>query len=175
MDKMHIDASSRLQTEPLTILLGLLKLEYCCQPSAMRTLGYINLLPWHYQASCLPMAGKSCTSVGAAKLNDNHAQIEFILHESGFFNSRNKALRGIFILVETCSPFFRVDVPFIVGDTKGHDYTPHFMEIQQLCRIWKCPTSLVSLYSKGVYKKRYPNKVQDLLAVQNDAGFRAIL
>ena len=179
LDKTHIDASSRLQMEPLTISYGLLKLEYRCQPSAMRILGYINLLPVHYQASRLPMAGKSRMSVGAAKLNDYHAQIEFILHESGFLQLQEQGFAWNLHFGGNVYPvIFRVYVPFIVGDTEGHDrlcghYTARFMEIQQLCRICKCPTSLSS-YSKGVYKKRYPNELQDLLAVQNDAGFRAI-
>ena len=55
LDKTHIDTGSRLQMEPLTISHGLLKHEFRCQPSAMRILGYINLLPVHYHASRLPM------------------------------------------------------------------------------------------------------------------------
>ena len=37
-------------------------------------------------------------------------------------------------------------VPFIVGDTEGHDrlcghYTARFATVKQLCRVCECPTN----------------------------------
>ena len=45
LDKIHFDTGSHLQMEPLNTSHGLLKHEFRSQPSAMRILGYINLLP----------------------------------------------------------------------------------------------------------------------------------
>ena len=126
------------------------------------------------------MAGKTRLSVTAAKLNDYHAQIEFILRESGCLQLQEQGFAwNLHIGGKTHPVVFCSHVLFIVGNTEGHDclcghYTARFIEIQQLCCICKCPASLSS-YSKGVYKKRYPNQIQDLLTVQNDAGFRASL
>ena len=179
LDKTHIDSSSRLQMEPLTVSHGLLKHEFRSHPSAMRILGYINLQPVHYTASRLPMSGETRMTVAAAKLNDYHAQIEFILQESGFLQLQNYGFSWNLQFGGQVYPVvFRLYVPFIVGDTEGHDrlcghYTARFEGIQQLCRVCKCPTKLSS-YSKGVYKKRYPDEIQTLIANKNDAGLRSI-
>ena len=178
LDKTHIDASSRLQMEPLTMSHGLLKHEFRSQPSAMRILGYINLSPVHYRASSLPMTGKTRMSVAAAKLNDYHAQIEFILRESGYLQLQDQGFNwNLHFRGREYPVTFRTYVPFIVGDTEGHDrlcghYTARFDTIQQLCRICKCPTEL-SHYSKGKFRKRYPKEMQALLAANDDAGHRA--
>ena len=45
MDKTHVDTSSRLYMEPITVSHELLKQEFRSLPSAMRILGYINRVP----------------------------------------------------------------------------------------------------------------------------------
>ena len=178
LDKTHIDSSSRLHMEPLYVLHGLLKHKFRSQPSAMRILGYINLSHVYYKASQLPMTGLTRMSVAAAKLNDYHAQIEFILRESGYVQLQNQGFDWILQFRGEQFPVtFRTYVPFIIGDTEGHDrlcghYTARFENIQQLCRVCKCPSALSS-YSKGVYQKRTPRELLTLLTSHNDAGFRA--
>ena len=56
MDKTHVDSSSRLYMEPITVSHGLLKQEFRLLPSAMRILGNINLEPVHYDHTRLPLS-----------------------------------------------------------------------------------------------------------------------
>ncbi|KAI2495148.1 hypothetical protein MHU86_19379 [Fragilaria crotonensis] len=63
---------------------------------------------------------------------------------------------------------FHPYVPFIIGDTEGHDrlcghYTARFSQIQQLCRICECPTYL-SGYSKSNFRHRVPKKIDALVS-----------
>ena len=58
-------------------------------------------------------------------------------------------------------------VPFIVGDTEGHDrlcghYTARFSAIKQLCRVCECPT-LLSGYSKAKFPHRKPKIINRLV------------
>jgi hypothetical protein len=62
---------------------------------------------------------------------------------------------------------FHPFVPFIIGDTKGHDrlcghFTARFAQIQHLCCICKCPTSLTG-YSKSKFLHRHPKSIDALL------------
>ena len=50
----------------------------------MRILGYVHLEPVHYDRTQIPHLNGTRLSSAAARLNDYHAQIEFILRESGF-------------------------------------------------------------------------------------------
>ena len=45
------------------------------------------------------------------------------------------------------------NIPFITGDTEGHDhlcrhYTAQISAVKQLCRVCECPTHLSAGYSK---------------------------
>ncbi len=62
---------------------------------------------------------------------------------------------------------FHPFVPFIIGDTEGHDrlcghYTARFSQVQQLCRICECPTYITG-YSKSKFPHRLPRKIDTLV------------
>ena len=67
-------------------------------------------------------------------------------------------------------------MPFIVGDTEGHDrlcghYTARFEAIKQFCLVCKCPTRLCA-YSKGRYNKRYPKEYKRMIEHSDTDGLR---
>ena len=142
MDKTHKDTSSWLYMEPLPVSHGLLKQEFRSQPSVMCILGYINLAPVHYDRTRIPrLKNGTRLSIAAARLNNYHAHIEFILRESGFLRLQelgfnwNLHIGGVVLPVT-----FRMYVPYIIGDAEGHDhlcghYTARFEAIKQLCRV----------------------------------------
>jgi hypothetical protein len=140
MDKTRVDTSSRLQMEPLTASYGLLKQEFRLLPSAMRILGYINLEPVHYDRTRIPRLNGTRLSSAAARLNDYHAQIEFIF-ESGFLRLQELGFNWNLCIGGVVHPVtFHMYVPFIVGGTDGHDrvrvhYIARFKAIKQLCRV----------------------------------------
>jgi hypothetical protein len=62
---------------------------------------------------------------------------------------------------------FEPYVPFIIGDTKGHDrlcghYTARFSAVKQLCRVCECPTNF-SGYSKSKFAHRLPKDINKLV------------
>ena len=177
MDKTHVDTSSRLYMEPITVSHGLLKQEFRSLPSAMRILGYINLEPVHYDRKTLPRLNGTRLSLAAARLNDYHAQIDFILRESGFLRLQELGFNWNLRIGGVVRPVtFRMYVPFIVGDTEGHDrlcghYTARFEAIKQLCRVCKCPTRLCA-YSKGRYNKRNPKEYARMIGRSDTDGLR---
>ena len=124
----------------------------------MRVLGYIYLqaTPGNKEdivhegvpTSDLTVAFRSKTKANKAahNLNDYHAQIEFILQVSGFIELQEAGFKWILNYRNRKIPVtFRMYVPFIVGDTEGHNrfcghFTARFGAICQLCRICECPT-----------------------------------
>ncbi|KAI2491070.1 hypothetical protein MHU86_23514 [Fragilaria crotonensis] len=164
MDKTHIDMAGRLQMEPITVSHGLLNHITRRLPSAMRILGYIN----HSTPANLPSDAEIDPKFNAPAdlpkdvhrvnnpircpdenvswatllLNETHMQIQFILEESGFLQLQKYGFRWNLQYNGTMHPVvFHPYVPFIIGDTEGHDrlcghYTARFSQIKQLCRIW---------------------------------------
>jgi hypothetical protein len=62
-------------------------------------------------------------------------------------------------------------VPFIIGDTEGHDrlcghYTARFASVKKLCRACECPTYETG-YSKGRYRHRKPRLINNLVRAGN--------
>ena len=190
MDKTHIDMAGRLQMEPITISHGLLNHDVRRLPSAMRVLGYINhSTPAHLPADAkidlnfntptdlpkgvarvkdpLPCPNDD-VSWATLTLNETHMQIQFILEESGFLRSQKHGFRWNLRYNGAIHPIvFHPFVPFIIGDTEGHDrlcghYTARFSQVQQLCRICECPTNFTG-YSKSKFPHRLPRKMDTLV------------
>jgi hypothetical protein len=191
MDKTHIDLAGRLQMEPITISHGLLNHDIRRLPIAMRILGYIHhSTPPHLPSGadvdsefnspvgladdvvrvkdpiCRPANGD--VSWATLLLNETHMQIQFILEESGFLRLQNSGFKWNLQYNNTIHKVvFHPYVPFIVGDTEGHDrlcghYTARFMEVKQLCRICECHSYLTG-YSKSKFPHRLPKKVDSLV------------
>ena len=62
---------------------------------------------------------------------------------------------------------FHPYVPFIVGDTEGHDrlcghYTAQFAKVNQLWRACECPTDMTG-YSQARYPHRKPSVIDRLV------------
>jgi hypothetical protein len=96
-------------------------------------------------------------------LNETHMQIQFILEESGFLQLQirdsNKSYTSMKIYPVVLHPY----VPFIIGDTEGHDrlfghYTARFSAVKQLCRECECPTNF-SCYSKSKFTHHLPKDI----------------
>ena len=191
MDKTHLDMAGRLHMEPITISHGLLNHITRRLPIAMRILGYIDHgtpaliepsdaeidaifnspadLPKgvHHVKDPLQQPHES-VSWAALLLNETHMQIQFILEESGFLRLQKHGFRWNLQYNGTIHPVvFHPYVPFIVGDTEGHDrlcghYTTRVLQVQQLCRICECPTYLTG-YSKSKFPHRLPRKMDALV------------
>ena len=189
MDKTHIDAPGRLQMEPITISHGLLKHSVRRLPIAMRILGYVNHstlaqipsvseydpvfncpehLPKGTHLVKDPLPRNKNVSPATYLLNEYHMQIQFILEESGYLRLQEKGFRwNLHYNGKVHRVVFHPYVPFIIGDTEGHDrlcghYTARFAGIQQLCRTCECPT-LFTGYSKAKYRLRLPAKINRLV------------
>ena len=169
-DKTTIDAHNRLSMKPLNFSLGIFKQSVRCLPVAMRVLDYIYLQATPDNDELVEdglstpdckvlFPAKTTTKKAAYNLNDYHAQIEFIL--KGFkwiLNYRNRKIPVT----------FRMYVPFIVGDTEGHDrfcghFTTRFPGIHELCRICECSTKK-SGYFKSNFPYRLPSRVNRAVA-----------
>ncbi|KAI2512006.1 hypothetical protein MHU86_2294 [Fragilaria crotonensis] len=161
MDKTHIDMAGRLQMEPITVSHGLLNHITRRLPSAMRILGYIN----HSTPANLPSDAEIDPKFNAPA---DLPKIQFILEESGFLQLQKHGFRWNLQYNGTMHPVvFHPYVPFIIGDTEGHDrlcghYTARFSQIKQLCRICECPTYLTG-YSKSKFPHRLPRKMDTLV------------
>ena len=193
MDKTHIDSAGRMQMEPYTISNGLLNHAVRSQPSAMRILGYINhSTPAHkpeqsidsveyrnefnntdhvpaYVASVnKPLNPKPGVTWATYTLNEMHIQIRFILEASGFLALQKNGFRWMLQYMGKIYPVvLHPYVPFIVGDTEGHDrlcghYTARFAKIKQLCRACECPTDKTG-YSQAKYPHRKPTVIDRLV------------
>ena len=189
MDKTHCDTFGRLQMEPITISYGLMKHSTRSSPMAMRILGYINHSPnieeTHVEEDINGIPTPS-VSVGAAatmphmeipkhssahaaqNANDYHAQLQFILKESGFLSLQDCGFKWILhYRGEDHKVTFRLYIPFIIGDTEGHDllcghYKCRTGSVAQLCRACECPTNL-SGWSKANFPFRRQSHIKQLV------------
>ena len=95
-------------------------------------------------------------------------QNQFILEESGFLRLQKHGFRwNLHYNGKIHSVVFHPYVPFIIGDTEGHDclcghYTARFSKVQQLCRICECPTNLTG-HSKSKFAHHLPNVINELV------------
>ena len=182
MDKTHCDTFGRLQMEPVTISYGLMKHSTRSLPMAMRVLGFINHSP-SIDDTNLEEDGtagipapptvdttrvshmeipKHSSAQAAQNANDYHAQLQFILRELGFLSLQDRGFKWNLHYRGTVHKVtFRLYVPFIIGDTKGHDllcghYKCRTGNVAQLCCACQCPTNL-SGWSKANFPLRKKN------------------
>jgi hypothetical protein len=112
-------------------------------------------------------------------LNEYHMQIAFILSASGFVSLQDKGFKWKLHYKEAVhNVVFHPYVPFIIGDTEGHDrlcwhYTARFAKIKQLCRACECPTEMTG-YSKSIYRHRKPAHVGGLVNAGDVDSLRAL-
>ena len=201
MDKTHIDLPGRLQMEPITISHGLLKHEFRRLPIAMRILGYIDHgsasrkaqkvdlnVDYNEAPNDLPPGVVTVSNVlrpmkgvtwPTYMLNEYHMQIAFILSASGFLSLQEKGFKWkLHYKKADHTVVFHPYVPFVIGDTEGHDrlcghYTARFAKIKQLCRACECPTEMTG-YSKSVFRHRKPSHVGGLVNAGNVDSLRAL-
>ena len=173
IDKTQCDRNARLPMEPLTISHGLVKHKIRRMPVATRILGYINHTPDEDTLGCYDLASPvneevspdneistmphlnldtSLMTKECITMNDYHAQLEFILIESGFLLLQESSgvrwtlkYKGVSHQNVTLCLY----VPFIIGDTEGHDYLcGHYgsrgQGVAQLCRACECPNTLTN-------------------------------
>jgi hypothetical protein len=135
IDKTTCDVggSARLPLKPITMQYGLVQFDIRKKPDAMRVLGYIHPLKFDVQPveagvappelgsnAPLPMY-KNCTNA-AWKVNEYHMQIDFILWQSGFLDLQERGLKwNIQYMGKSYPTVLYPFVPFIIGDTEGHD------------------------------------------------------
>ena len=169
-DRTELERTGRLSMEPINITLGIFNRKTRSLPEANRPIGYIytqKLVDKHEQNPDTPRNKKKLTKA-AQGLNDYHAQIEFILQESGFLEIQKSGFRWFLDYKgKVQEVVFRIVIPFIIGDTDGHDkYCGHHRmrgkNIKQLCRACECPT-MKSDHSKAKYKLRLPKNINQLV------------
>jgi hypothetical protein len=201
MDKTHIDLPGRLQMEPITISHGLLKHEFRRLPIAMRILGYIDHgnsmrkarkvdldIDYNEAPNDLPPGVVTVKNVLQPRkgvtwptymLNEYHMQIAFILSASGFIGLQDKGFKWKLNYKKAVhNVVFHPYVPFVIGDTEGHDrlcghYTARFAKIKQLCRACECPTEMTG-YSKSNFCHRKPTHIGGLVSAGNVDALRAL-
>lgn len=177
-----IGGAARLPLEPIQIQWGNVKFDVRKKASAMRVLGYINRpkeIPKRVEAGYfeapvnnapIPMYQNQDTCTDATwKCQEYHMQIEYILRMSGFIELQERGFRwNIQYRGEVYPAVLYPFVPFIVGDTEGHDdlcghYKARAGTVRQLCRICEVPTHKCG-WSKGrTYPKRKPAKIRQLV------------
>jgi hypothetical protein len=163
--------------EPLTISHGLLKHKIRKEPAAVRILGYINLSPVHicHDPPTTNPPPHSCSEhlpklngVSPAALND-HLQLHCILEKSVFLSLHDRGFtwkleyRGQLIPV-----VFHPYVPFLIGDTKGHDrlcghYTSRGKGVLQLCRVCECHAEFCGDSKARDHRKRTPAALNQMV------------
>lgn len=174
-----IGGCGRLPLEPITLQYGLVQFDVRKKPEAMRVLGYIHPLNMDIQASQVGLPSKpsanaplpmySQCSNATWKMNEYHMQIDFILRKSGFLTLQESGVkwnikyRGV-SYPTTLHPY----VPFIIGDTEGHDtlcghYKSRTAGVAQLCRICECPTMKCGWSKARHYGKRKPGAINRLI------------
>ncbi|KAI2495582.1 hypothetical protein MHU86_18941 [Fragilaria crotonensis] len=122
----------------------------------------------------LAVVGKACY-----RLNEYHLQIDFILRESGYLDLQESGLKwDLHYRGKSFPVHLHPYVPFILGDTVGHDslcghYQSRTSKVAQLCRACVCPTEK-SGYSKArSYAKRTPYAVNQMVANRDFASLKA--
>lgn len=174
IDKTHVDTLGRIKLEPINLSLGIHKRSIRQLSSANRPLGYVSMyFPDDVDMDTIESnanndqyleLGEQGLSQAAISLNDYHAQLRFIFDKSGFLELQQNGFKWMLqYRGKVHRVTFRVVVPFIVGDTEGHDrlcghFTARFQNVAQLCRICECPTHLTD-YSKAKFPFRVPSKV----------------
>ena len=108
----------------------------------------------------------------------------YILEESGFLRLQNSDFKWNLHCNNTIHKVvFRPYVPFMVGDTEGHDrlcghYSARFMEVKQLCQIRECPSYLTgfSLPKKvdSLVQRGLTGKLQSLSQDYLKNGFEGV-
>jgi len=205
MDKTNIDTFGRLKMEPITISHGLLKHSVRSTPAAMRILGFINHTPHvsgegfasedmfhtHSFPECDVSSGSSSSGkdneftipsnlpFSVSHLNEYHLQIQFILQESGYLSLQENGFHWKLKFKNTLFPvILHPYVPFIIGDTEGHDrlcghYTSRCEGVSQLCRICECPLQDTNK-SRVQYRYRTPRTINNLVEAQDLVGLQAL-
>ena len=178
-----IGGCGRLPLEPITIQYGLVKFDVRKKPDAMRVLGYIHPLnidlqplesgvPFELAANApLPMYTK-CTNA-TWKVNEYHMQIDFILRKSGFLDLQERGIKwNIRYRGRDYPTVLHPYVPFIIGDTEGHDtlcghYKSRTSGVAQLCRVCECPTMKCGWSKARQYSRRKPAVINRLVRTKS--------
>ena len=145
MDKTTIDMAGRINMEPITVSHGLLNHDIRRLPISMRILGYIHhSTPPHLPSGAdvdsefnspveladgvvrvknpIRRPTNGDVSWATLLLNETHMQIQFILKESDFLRLQNSGFKWNLQYNKTIHKVvFHPYVPFIVGDTEGHN------------------------------------------------------
>ena len=107
-------------------------------------------------------------------------QIAFILSASGFISLQDKGFKWKLNYKKAVhNVVFHPYVPFVIGDTEGHDhlcghYTARFAIIKQLCRACECPTTEMTGYSKSDFCHRKPTHIGGLVSAGNVDALHAL-
>jgi hypothetical protein len=186
IDRTYCDVGgcSRLPLEPITMQYGLVQFNIRKKPEAMRVLGYIHPLKVDIQSvepgvapsesatnAPLPMY-KKCTNA-TWKVNEYHMQIDFILRRSGFLDLQERGIKwNIRYMGKLYPTVLHPFVPFIIGDTEGHDalcghYKSRTSGVAQLCRVCECPTMKSGWSKARQFAKRKSSKVNQLVRAKN--------
>ena len=178
-----VSGSARLPLEPITMQYGLVQFDIRKKPEAMRVLGYIHPLKVDVKSAepgaavepaanaPLPMY-KNCSNA-TWKVNEYHMQIDFILRKSGFLDLQERGIKwNIQYMGKSYPTVLRPFVPFIIGDTEGHDalcghYKSRTSGVAQLCRVCECPTMKSGWSKARQFAKRKPSKVNQLVRAKN--------
>jgi hypothetical protein len=103
------------------------------------------------------------------KVKEYHMQIDFVLQRSGFLSLQERGIKWNIQSRGKSNPtVLHPYIPFIIGDTEGHDalcghYKSRTGGVAQLCRACKCPT-MKSGWSKGwQFAKRKPSAINRLV------------
>ncbi|KAI2491591.1 hypothetical protein MHU86_22963 [Fragilaria crotonensis] len=185
-----IGGGGRLSLEPIVLSYGLMKHDIRKTPAAMRVLGFINTTPVKERDSSpgvpkantpLPIVSSSLVSDACYRVNEYHLQIDFILRESGYLQLQETGMKWNLCYRGKSFPVvLHPYVPFIVGDTEGHDtlcghYRSRTAGVAQLCRACECPTGK-SGYSKArAYPKRTPKSVNEMVTKRQFDLLKSIL
>jgi hypothetical protein len=119
---------------------------------------------------------KHSSAQAAQNANDYHAQLQFILEESGFLSLQDRGFKWILhYRGEAHQVTFRLYVPFIISDTEGHDlflcghYKCRTGNVAQLCCACQCPTMLSS-WSKANFPFRKATKPYQATSQKSQNG-----
>jgi hypothetical protein len=165
-EKRELERTGRLSMEPINIPFGKFNRKTRSLPEANRPIGYIytqKLVDKQEQNVDTP-PNKNKLSKAAQRLNDYHAQIEYILRESGFLELQKSGFHwNLTYKGKVYKVVFRIIILFIIGDTDGHDklcghFTMRLHCVKQFCCAYECPT-MKSNHSKAKCKLQQPKKI----------------